>query len=103
MNKSQIRKKNIKKLENNSFKDLKIDSKKILKILKKNIKGKIIGGYYSFNYEVDVLKILKDFEGYDYNITLPKIKKNFKMDFFDWSTNEPLVVNKIWNSRTYFK
>ena len=95
MNKSQIRKKILKIRKNNSFKDLKIDSKKILKILKKkNIKGKILGGYYSFNYEVDVLKILKDFEGYDYNITLPKIKKNFKMDFFDWSTNEPLSVNK---------
>ena len=68
---------------------------KILKILKKNnIKGKILGGYYSFNYEVDVLRILEDFERYNYNITLPKIKKNFKMDFFDWSTNEPLFVNK---------
>ena len=22
-----------------------------------------------------------------------KIKKNFKMDFFDWSTNEPLFIN----------
>ena len=95
MNKSQIRKKILKIRKNNSFKNFKIDSKKILKILKKkNIKGKILGGYYSFNYEVDVLKILQDFEGYDYNITLPKIKKNFKMDFFDWSTNEPLSVNK---------
>ena len=95
MNKSQIRKKILKIRKNNSFKNLKIDSKKILKILKKkNIKGKILGGYYSFNYEVDVLRILEDFEGYDYNITLPKIKKNFKMDFFDWSTNEPLLVNK---------
>ena len=95
MKKSQIRKKILKIRKNNSFKNLKIDSKKILKILKKkNIKGKILGGYYSFNYEVDVLRILEDFEGYDYNITLPKIKKNFKMDFFDWSTNEPLFVNK---------
>jgi len=95
VNKSQIRKKILKIRKNNSFKNLKIDSKKILKILKKkNIKGKILGGYYSFNYEVDVLRILEDFERYNYNITLPKIKKNFKMDFFDWSTNEPLFVNK---------
>ena len=82
MNKSQIRKKILKIRKNNSFKDLKIDSKKILKILKKkNIKGKILGGYYSFNYEVDVLKILQDFEGYDYNITLPKIKKILRWIF----------------------
>ena len=95
MNKSEIRKKILKVRRLNNYKSLKIDYLSILKILKKkNIKGKILGGYYSFNYEVDVLKILQDFEGYDYNITLPKIKKNFKMDFFDWSTNEPLSVNK---------
>ena len=95
MNKSQIRKKILKIRKKNSFKNLRIDSKKIFKILKKkNIKGKILGGYYSFNYEVDVLRILEDFEKYNYNIVLPKIKKNFKMDFFDWSCNEPLFVNE---------
>ncbi len=94
MNKSQIRKKIIKIRKKNSFKNLKIDSKKILKILKKKkIKGKILGGYYSFNYEVDVLKILDDFERYNYTITLPRIKKKYKMDFFDWSTKEPLQIN----------
>ena len=95
MNKSQIRKKILKIKKKNTYKNLKIDFQKILKFLKtKNIKGKILGGYYSFNYEVDVLKILEDFERHHYTITLPKIKKNYKMDFFKWSNNEPLCVNK---------
>ena len=95
MNKSQIRKKILKIRKKNSIQNLKIDIKKILKFLKKkNIKGKILGGYYSFNYEFDALKILEDFEKHNYTITLPKIKKNYKMDFFEWSTNEPLLVNK---------
>ena len=95
MNKSQIRKKILKIRKNNNIKNLKIDFKKILKILKKeNIKGKILGGYYSFNYEVNVLKILEDFERYNYTIALPRIKKNYKMDFFNWSFKEPLLINK---------
>ncbi len=95
MNKSQIRKKILKIRKNNNIKNLKIDFKKILKILKKeNIRGKILGGYYSFNYEVNVLKILEDFERYNYTITLPRIKKNYKMDFFNWSFKEPLLINK---------
>ncbi len=95
MTKSQIRKKILKIRKINRSKNFKIDSKKIFKILKKNnIKGKIIGGYYAFNYEINVLRILEDFEKKNYSISLPKIKKNYKMDFFDWSINEPLVVNK---------
>ena len=25
---------------------------------------------------------------------MPKIKKNFKMDFFEWSSKDPLIINK---------
>ncbi len=39
------------------------------------------------------MEILNDFEKQNYKISLPKIKKNFKMDFFDWSIKEPLIVN----------
>ncbi len=28
-------------------------------------------------------------------MTLPKIKKNSQMDFFQWSTNDPLAINKF--------
>ena len=79
----------------NSFNNLNIDFKYILKILKKEkVKGKIVGGYYPYNYEVNGIKILEKFEKYNYLISLPKIKKNSKMDFFSWSSKEPLVINK---------
>ena len=40
------------------------------------------------------MHILKKFEKKKYIISLPKIKNNFQMDFFSWSTNDPLVINK---------
>jgi 5-formyltetrahydrofolate cyclo-ligase len=43
---------------------------------------------------VDVMKILDNFEKKKYLISLPKIKKNYKMNFFNWSFKEPLVINK---------
>ncbi len=95
MNKSEIRKKILKVRRLNNYKSLKIDYLSILKILKKkNIKGKVLGGYYPYNYEVDAIEILKKFERYNYLICLPKIKKNFDMDFFCWSKKEPLRINR---------
>ena len=35
------------------------------------------------------MQILGKLEKRDYHITLPKIKKNFQMDFFKWSTKDP--------------
>ena len=94
MNKSQIRNKILKLRRNNNFKNLEIDFKFILKILKKEkIHGKIIGGYYPFNYEVDAIQILKKFEKLNYFVTLPKIKKNSQMDFFYWTTEDPTRIN----------
>ena len=40
------------------------------------------------------MPILKNFQKKNYLISLPKIKKNFKMDFFRWSTKDPLIINK---------
>ncbi|MDC0518444.1 5-formyltetrahydrofolate cyclo-ligase, partial [Candidatus Pelagibacter sp.] len=34
------------------------------------------------------------FEKLNYLITLPKIKKNSQMDFFSWSFQDPLEINK---------
>ena len=94
MNKSVIRKKILKIRERKSFLNLKIDFQYILKLLKKEkIKNKIIGGYYPYNYEVNILEILEKFEKENYSISLPKIKKNFQMDFFNWSVKEPLIIN----------
>ena len=95
MNKSQIRKKILKIRKKNNFKKLKIDFKNLLYILKnENIKGKNIGGYYPYNYEVDVIEILKEFEKRKYLISLPKIRNNFQMDFFEWSFKNPLIINE---------
>ena len=94
MNKSQIRKKILKARKQNNFKNLNISFEKISKILKKTKTiGKTIGGYYPYNYEIDTIEILKIFEKKKYNISLPKIKKNSQMNFFYWSTKDPLIIN----------
>ena len=96
MNKSQIRKKILKIRKRKKIKKFNFNFDLILSILKKkNFLGKIIGGYYPYNYEIDILKILQKFEKKKFIITLPKIKKNSQMDFFQWSINDPLVINKF--------
>ena len=56
MNKSEIRKKILKIRKQKSSKNLKINFKYILKILKKNeVYGKVIGGYFPYNHEIDVM------------------------------------------------
>jgi|TARA_Y100000389_G_C17275584_1_gene420252 5-formyltetrahydrofolate cyclo-ligase len=95
VNKSEIRQKILKIRKQNSFKDYVIDSNRILKFLKKNkIKGKTIGGYYPYNYELNIMPILENFEKKNFLISLPKIRKNSQMDFFYWSTKDPLNINK---------
>ena len=96
MNKSQIRKKILKIRKKKTIKNFVLNFSLILNILKKkNISGKIIGGYYPYNYEVDILQILEKFEQKNFIITLPKIMKNLQMNFFQWSTNDPLAINKF--------
>jgi len=75
--------------------NVEINFNNIIKILKKEkINNQIIGGYYPYNYEVNAIKILEKFEKLNYVVTLPKIKKNSQMDFFYWSTKDPLSINK---------
>ena len=63
MNKSQIRKKILKIRKQKNSKKFKIDFNYIMNILKKNrISGKIVGGYFPYNYEIDVMQILEKFE-----------------------------------------
>ena len=95
MNKSQIRKKILKIRKLNFSKNLEINFQAIFEILKKEkIRGKVLGGYYPYNYELDGMKILKKFENKNYIISLPKLKKNYQMDFFEWSTRDPLMINQ---------
>ena len=96
MKKSQIRKKFIKLRENKLKKIKSINYNNIIKLLKKKgIKGKIVGGYYPYNNEIDCIQILKKLEKKNYIISLPKIKKNSQMDFIQWSYKDPLVINKF--------
>ena len=95
MLKSKLRKKilKIRKIANKD--NLKIDFNKVFSLIKRNnLTKKSIGGYFPINYEVDDLKILKEFEKKKYNISLPVVKKNFDMDFYKWSFQEPLNINQ---------
>ena len=79
----------------NYSKKLIIDYKKFKNFLKKiNIKSKNIGGYFPFNHELDILDLLEKLEKDKYLISLPKVEKNNIMNFYRWSFNEPLKLNK---------
>ena len=95
MNKFEIRKKIIKIRKKKRSKDLEIDLNYVLKVIKKQkiVRG-IVAGYYPYNYEINSIKILENLEKKNFQISLPKIKKNYQMDFFQWSINDPLVINK---------
>ena len=59
------------------------------------LKNKKIGAYFPINYEIDCLEILKQLEKSGHKISLPITKKGNKMDFFEWSFKEPLLIGKI--------
>ncbi len=95
MFKSKLRKRflTIRKLKNK--KNIQIKFKKVLNLINKQNKIiKIIGGYFPVNNEVDDLNILKEFDKKKYHISLPVIKKNFVMDFYKWSFNDLLKINR---------
>ena len=96
MNKFQIRKKILKIKKKNFDKNFKINSDKLISFLKINKSNfKNIGGYYPSNYEIDDLEILELLEKKKFNVSLPIIKKDNQMNFFKWSNNEPLKINKF--------
>ncbi len=96
MIKSQIRKKILKIRKQKKTKKFNFNFDLILNILKrKKVLGKIIGGYYPYNHEIDILQILEKFEKKKFIITLPKIKKKSQMNFFQWSANDPLAINEL--------
>ena len=96
MLKSKIRKKILKIREKNNNKNIYIKFNFFFNFLKKitNLKKKIIGGYYPVNFEIDDINILKEFEKRNIKLALPMIKKNYKMNFVQYSLNDPLVINK---------
>jgi len=96
VNKSQIRNKIIKIRKQKFDKDFKIDLVKFISFLKINkLKFKSIGGYYPSNYEIDDLDILDLLEKKNFKVSLPIIKKDNQMNFYSWSRNDPLKINKF--------
>ena len=96
MSKSKIRNKILKIRKKKYKKNIKIEFNRIYNLLKKNtnLNKKIIGGYYPVNHEIDDLSILKEFKKKKNTISLPSIKKNFKMKFIKCLLNDPLVINQ---------
>ena len=85
MNKTEFRKKILNLRKKNDGKNLQINFHNIFRILQKSKGvGKIVGGYYPYNYEVDTIKIFKKFEKKK-NISFhyQKSKKIFKWIFFN--------------------
>ena len=94
MSKKNLRKKLL-NLRKKNFKDQAISFTQFKKILKKNnlIHNINIGGYYPINSEIGCLDILEKLEQRNFKISLPVIKKNNNMDFYEWSFQEPLKIS----------
>jgi 5-formyltetrahydrofolate cyclo-ligase len=96
VNKSQIRNKIIKIRKKKFDKNLQINLEKFISFLKINkLYLKNIGGYYPSNYEIDDLAILDLLEKKNFKVSLPIIKKDNQMNFYSWSINDPLKINKF--------
>ena len=95
VNKSKLRR-NIISLRKKSFQEnLNINSLKLIKFLRDNkVKTKIVGGYYPCNHEIDDLEVLNLFSINKIITSLPIIKKNNQMDFYEWHKDNPLKINK---------
>ena len=95
MNKSKLRSKIIKLRNKNSYKKLRVFPNKIFRFFKKKkINFKNVGGYYPYNHEIDDLDILNFLSSKRVNISLPIIRQNNQMDFFEWTNKDPLKINK---------
>ena len=95
MFKKILRKKLI-KLRKKKFKNIENIFLRLRYLLNENkFNFKTIGGYYPVNYEIDCLKILSKLETENYKISLPVILNNNQMNFYKWSFDEILRINKI--------
>ena len=94
MNKSKLRSKILKLRKKNSYKKLSLYPERIFGFFKKNkINFKNVGGYYPCNHEIDDLDMLNFLRNKKANISLPIIRENNQMDFFEWTKNSPLKIN----------
>ena len=104
MSKNILRKK-ILVYRKNNYRIVNLKFSLLKDILKKFnlLKNKKIGAYFPINYEIDCLEILKQLEKSGHKISLPITKKGNKMDFFEWSLKEPLLIGKIGIPEPYSK
>ena len=95
MNKSKLRSKILKLRKKIYYKKLRLYPNRVFKFFKKNeIIFKNVGGYYPCNHEIDDLDILNFLRDKRANISLPIIRENNQMDFFEWTNKDPLKINK---------
>ena len=82
MNKTIIRNKILKIRKQKKIKKFTFNFNSILNILKKKkVSGKIVGGYYPYNYEIDILQILEKFEKKKICRYITENKKKFTNEF----------------------
>ena len=81
----------------NNYKFVSLKYNLLKGILKKfNLsKNKKIGAYFPINYEIDCLEILIQLEKSGHKISLPITRIGNKMDFFEWSSKDPLLIGEI--------
>jgi len=79
------------------FKNQTINFPQFNRVLKKlNLRKNInIGGYYPINSEIGCLDILENLEKNNFKISLPVIKKNNNMDFYEWSFKDLLKISHL--------
>tara|TARA_Y100001970_G_scaffold178760_1_gene217599 strand:+ start:212 stop:757 length:546 start_codon:yes stop_codon:yes gene_type:complete len=95
VNKFKLRSKILNLRKKNSNKNSKLYPERIYQFLKKNkINFKNVGGYYPCNHEMDDLDMLNFLRNKRVNISLPIIRENHQMDFFEWTNEDPLKINK---------
>ncbi len=95
MSKSKLRNKILNLRKKNSYKKIILYPDRIFRFFKKNkINFRNIAGYYPCNHEIDDLDILNFFRNKRANISLPIIRGNNQMDFFEWTNKDPLKINK---------
>jgi len=94
--KSKIRKKILYIRKKKNITNIKFSFLKIFQEIEKKVSpNKIVGGYYPVNFEIDILEILDNLEKkIGMQLSLPVIKKNNEMDFYNWSTKNLLKLNK---------
>ena len=87
------------KIRKKKYFELNVKNKIFLakQIKKLCIQNKInkLGFYYPVKYEINIVSVIIRIQTKKLQICLPVIKKKNNMSFKEWTTQEPLIVNKF--------